>query len=329
MNYALVTGGAGFLGFHLCEKLLKEGYQVIAVDNYLTGQVENIQDLIKKYAPQFTFINADISLNLSSWEFHLPHFKFEKLQYVFHFASVASPHLFKKYSLEILAANSTGLLNAIHLADKFQARVIFASTSEIYGSEQQSSFAESNWGYVNSYGDRSCYDEAKRFGESLIFSSNQKNDTCHGLVRIFNTYGPRMRLDDERVIPHFITQALKNVPLTIHKRGLQTRSFCYVDDLIEGLFIYAKKGIKTPVNIGNDREISIFELAHLVNKILKKETCFTFQDERTDDPPTRRPNLSLASELLKPWASTTPIEEGLKRTSQYMKEKLFSLNTNI
>lgn len=321
MNCALVTGGAGFLGFHLCEKLLNDGFKVIAVDNLITGQIENIHYLSDKYSDNFIFINADITKTWDSWLPRILLFKVTELKYVFHFASVASPHLFRKYSLEIMEANSTGLQHAIHYADQFQARVIFASTSEIYGSEQQTAFSESHWGYVNSFGERSCYNEAKRFGEAIIFSSNQRNNTQHGLVRIFNTYGPRMRLDDERVIPYFIMQCLRRLPLSIHQKGLQTRSFCYVDDLIEAILIYTKADIKTPMNLGKDDEISILNLALLITKILNQEVSFIFKDPRTDDPTQRRPNLELALQLLNPWTPKVSLEIGIERTSQYLKEK--------
>lgn len=320
MKTAVVTGAAGFLGYHLCEKLLKENYHVIAVDNMITGQAQNIKTLQNNYADGFLFIKADVTDPWISWKNDIPAVWLENTNFVFHFASVASPHLFEKYSLEIIDANSMGLRNAISFADEYKAKVVFASTSEIYGSAPEIAFTEDNWGNVNSFGERSCYDESKRFGETLIFSSNKKKSTQHGLVRIFNTYGPHMNSLDERVIQQFLKQALQNKDITIYGDGNQTRSFCYVDDLINAIYLYAKKNISVPVNIGQDEEITIHQLALLIKKLFNKDVRIIFTANRSDDPKKRKPDLTKALKLLSPWKPTTRLEEGLIKTNQYIKE---------
>ncbi len=323
MKTALVTGGAGFLGFHLCEKLLTENFQVIAVDNFITGQLCNITELKKKYGDKFFFIEADITRPWQGWQKNLPSHFTENIQYIFHFASVAAPHLFRQHSLEILSANSVGLMNAVSFADGHQARLIFASTSEIYGSATSAAFQENNWGLVNSFGERSCYDESKRFGEAFIFSTNLKNSTNHGVVRIFNTYGPRMNPQDERVIQNVIKRALAGLPILIYGSGTQTRSFCFVSDLIDGIFSYAEKNLMVPVNLGNDEEISILNLIGLVEKLLNTELKIVHTSPRPDDPMTRKPEIGLGLKLLYPWKPNISLTDGLQKLINYLSNPEF------
>ncbi len=303
---ALVTGAAGFLGYHLCSRLLKEGYTVFGVDDICTGLDSNAEDLKKKGVQ---FFKADVSNDWSQWNRSLP----PSFDLVFHFASPASPPLYQKMQLKTLAVNSLGLYRALEFATAHNARLVFASTSEIYGSPQVSPQPESYWGNTNSFGARSCYDEAKRFGESLIYSYNQEKNTRHGLVRIFNTYGPNMNPNDGRVIINFLVQLKEGKALTVHGDGKQTRSFCYVDDLIEGIYRYAlKTDLAYPINLGNDKEFTILALAHEIQKLSPKKIEIEFVDRPVDDPPLRNPDLSLAKGILN-WSPKVPLLEGLKK----------------
>jgi nucleoside-diphosphate-sugar epimerase len=303
---ALVTGAAGFLGYHLCSRLLKEGYTVFGVDDICTGLDSNAEDLKKKGVQ---FFKADVSSDWSQWNGSLP----PSFDLVFHFASPASPPLYQKMQLKTLAVNSLGLYRALEFATAHNARLVFASTSEIYGSPQVSPQPESYWGNTNSFGARSCYDEAKRFGESLIYSYNQEKNTRHGLVRIFNTYGPNMNPNDGRVIINFLVQLKEGKALTVHGDGKQTRSFCYVDDLIEGIYRYAlKTDLAYPINLGNDKEFTILALAHEIQKLSPKKIEIEFIDRPIDDPPLRNPDLSLAKGILN-WSPKVPLLEGLKK----------------
>ncbi|MGZ3690423.1 MAG: NAD-dependent epimerase/dehydratase family protein, partial [Pseudobdellovibrio sp.] len=306
---------AGFLGSHLSEYYLKNDFTVYGLDNFCTGSESNI-DYLKKLSPHFHFFEKDVS---EHW-FDLP--RMEDLRYVFHFASPASPPHYQKLALETLWVNTTGLNHALHFADYHKARVVFASTSEIYGDPEFSPQPESYWGNVNSFGERSCYDEAKRFGEALIFSHNKKFMTHHGLVRIFNTYGPRMNPNDGRVVINFILQALQNVDLTVYGDGLQTRSFCYVDDLISGISKYADAELTFPVNIGNDREFNMLELADVVLKAVPSKSQLLFKDLPSDDPKKRRPDLSLAKKHLAGWQPSIALEDGVKRMADWLKAEL-------
>lgn len=303
---ALVTGAAGFLGFHLCSRLLKEGYSVFGVDDISTGLNSNAEELTKK-GVQFT--KVDVSNDWDQWATSLP----SSFELVFHFASPASPPLYQKMQLKTLAVNSLGLYRALEFATSHKARLVFASTSEVYGSPQVSPQPESYWGNTNSFGARSCYDEAKRFGEALIFSYNQEKNTRHGLVRIFNTYGPNMNPNDGRVIINFLVQLKEGKPLTVHGDGKQTRSFCYVDDLIEGIYRYAlKTDLAYPINLGNDKEFTILALAHEIQKLNPKKIEIEFVDRPVDDPPLRNPDLSLAKGVLD-WSPKVPLLDGLKK----------------
>jgi len=337
----LITGAAGFIGSHLCAAYLQDGYTVIGLDNYSTGTKENISYLEQNYNEQtnainsvkipetsrvtntkkFLFIEADIC-NFSVEDFN--HFlklnllNTKKIKYVFHFASPASPIHYNKLNLETLRVNSLGLQNALDMADVANARLVFASTSEIYGDPAEHPQPESYYGNVNSFGPRSCYNEAKRFGEALIYNHNQRKQTRHGLVRIFNTYGPRMQHDDGRVIPAFITSALANQPLVIHGDGQQTRSFCYIDDLIQGILLYADSAVCDPINLGNDTEISVFDLAKNIIELTHSKSAIEFYPASAEDPQRRRPDLEKAIDQLG-YRPQISLAIGLARTSDYLK----------
>lgn len=316
---ALITGGSGFIGSHLAEYFIRSNVPVICVDNFATGLRSNI-DYLKALMPTdlFTFAQADVCTDQSNWTKGLD---LSGLSHVFHFASPASPPHYQRLNLETMWVNSVGLNQCLILADQYKARVIFASTSEVYGDPSVFPQPEEYWGNVNSFGERSCYDEAKRFGESLIFSHNQRHATKHGLVRIFNTYGPRMNPNDGRVIINFLVQALQNQALTVYGDGKQTRSFCFVDDLVAGIIKYASSDITYPVNLGNDIEFSINELAAIVCDIFKEQNLKTiYKDLPADDPKQRRPDLRKAKELLKDWAPRVQLKEGLQQMIRWMKQ---------
>ncbi len=334
---AIVTGGAGFIGSHLCESLLARGLPVVSVDNYSTGLRENSEHLQKLRASQnFLSIEADV-IEPWSWQKQIPNEWFNKISHVFHFASPASPPLYQELAFSTLWVNTLGLKNALEFADSLApagsdrgARVIFASTSEIYGDPSVSPQPETFWGNVNSFGVRSCYDESKRFGEALIFTHNWKKNTRHGLVRIFNTYGPRMNPHDGRVVINFLVQALKNQPLTVYGDGHQTRSFCYIDDLADGILRYADSNLTEPVNLGNDTEFTVLQLAQTVQSLIrelsagsaKKELPIVFKPLPKDDPKQRRPDLARAREKLAPWQPNISLREGLERTYEWLSNNL-------
>lgn len=311
MTNIIVTGSAGFIGSNLCEYLLKKNYSVTGIDNYLTGQKRNTNFLLS-LSQNFTFHELDVSNPWPHVELFSPH-----THYIFHLASPASVKSFQRLPLQTLKSNSIGLMNALTLADSLNARLIFASTSEIYGSSTISPQNEAYWGNVNPYGERSSYDESKRFGESLIYSWNKINRTKHGIIRIFNTYGPRMHPEDDRAPNAFITHALKNETLYVYGDGKQTRSFCYIDDLIEGIMNYAKSDICYPINLGNDIETPIIELAQIILNLTKSTADIVFKDLPSDDPPKRCPDLSLAKKNIS-YKPKTSLEEGLKKTVTWL-----------
>lgn len=313
MKSVLITGAAGFIGSNLCEFYLKKNVRVIGFDNFSTGSHENVSYLQKKYSANFKFIEIDVC---NAW----PNFD-EEFDYIYHLASPASVKQYSKLSLETMWANSIGLKNALQFADNKKAQVIFTSTSEIYGSPLLSPQPETYWGNTNSFGERSCYNESKRFGESLIFSSNKKNKTTHKIARIFNAYGPGMNLNDDRVVITFFKQALKNLDITIYGNGSQTRSFCYIDDIVTGLDLLARSTITSPVNIGNDLEISIFELAVLIQLSTKSQSRIMLMDLPVDDPPQRCPDLTKARNELN-WSPTTNLNDGLNQFSHWLKTKI-------
>ena len=315
MSAVLITGSAGFIGTHLAEHYLKQGLNVIGMDNYLTGTRANTEYLKAEYKNRYSFIEQDAS---EPWTGLLNNNHTEKIKFVFHLASPASVKSYQKYPLETLKVNSVGLQNAIGFAETHEARLIFASTSEIYGSPLTSPQNENDWGIVNSFGERSCYDEAKRFGEALIYSSNKINQTQHGLVRIFNTYGPRMSPTDDRVPLTFVKSALTNNDLIVFGNGLQTRSFCYIDDLIRGLTSYADSTLTLPVNLGSDFEVTVLQLAEKVLKITGSKSKIIFAELPPDDPPQRRPDLQLAKQELN-YQPAIGLTEGINRLAEWLK----------
>jgi len=310
---SLVTGGAGFIGSHLCERLLKEGHEVICVDNLGSGDFENVRHLTPN--KKFRFIKHNIIEPLQLIE--------GKLDFIFHLASRASPKDYQKYPVETALSNSIGTDRMAKLALAKNAKLLFASTSEAYGEPKEHPQKESYWGNVNPIGVRSCYDESKRFGEALLMAYLREYNVDIKIVRIFNTYGPRMRLDDGRVIPNFVTQALNNKPITIYGDGSQTRSFCYVSDLVDGIIKMANSKEIGPKNLGNPKEFTILETAELIKKITNSKSEFTYLKLPKDDPTRRSPDISEARKLLS-WKPKIEFEEGLKPTIDYFKEKLKS-----
>ena len=300
MPTAVVTGGAGFLGSHLCEHLVAEGHRVVCVDNLETGSLQNVEHL---RGDAFTFVNHDLTRHLEIAE---------DVDFVFHLASPASPIDYLRLPLQTLKVGSYGTHNALGLAKWKRARFLLASTSEVYGDPAIHPQPETYWGNVNPIGPRGVYDEAKRYAEALTMAYHRQQgvDTC--VVRIFNTYGTRMRPNDGRAIPTFLRQALANEPLTVFGDGSQTRSFCYVDDLIRGLVLLAESGEHLPVNIGNPQELSLFELAESVIRVTGSKSEIVFEALPVDDPQVRQPDITRARQLLG-WEPQIGLEEGLKR----------------
>jgi dTDP-glucose 4,6-dehydratase len=307
MKRILITGGAGFLGSHLCDRFIKEGYHVIAMDNLITGDLRNIEHLFK--LPNFEFYHHDVSKFI-----HVP----GNLDYILHFASPASPIDYLKIPIQTLKVGSLGIHNCLGLARVKKARVLIASTSEVYGDPLVHPQNEDYWGHVNPVGPRGVYDEAKRFQEAMTMAYH----TYHGLetriVRIFNTYGPRMRLNDGRVLPAFIGQALRGEDLTIFGDGSQTRSFCYVDDLVEGIYRLLLSDYAQPVNVGNPSEITIKQFAEEIIKLTGTEQKIVYHPLPKDDPKQRQPDITRAKEILG-WEPKVSRAEGLKITYEYFK----------
>jgi len=303
----LVTGGAGFLGSHICDFLINRGDSVICVDDLSTGRPANIGHLLD--LPAFEFVNADVSVSL---EFDHP------VDVVAHFASPASPPDYHKRPLETLAVGSRGTENALRLAERYKARFVLASTSEVYGDPAVHPQHEDYWGNVNPVGPRSVYDEAKRFAEALTMAYRRTLGVNTGILRIFNTYGPRMRPHDGRVVTSFITQALNGDPLTIYGDGSQTRSFCYVDDLVRGIVAMIDSTEAGPVNLGNPRERTVSELAELVLAITGSSSSVEYHRLPVDDPTRRRPEIGKAQRGLG-WLPQVDAEEGLRRTVDWFR----------
>jgi dTDP-glucose 4,6-dehydratase len=307
MKRVLITGGAGFLGSHLCDRFIKEGCHVIAMDNLITGDLRNIEHLFK--LPNFEFYHHDVSKFV-----HVP----GSLDYILHFASPASPIDYLKIPIQTLKVGSLGTHNLLGLARAKGARILVASTSEVYGDPLVHPQKEDYWGNVNPVGPRGVYDEAKRFQEAITMAYH----TYHGLetriVRIFNTYGPRMRLDDGRVLPAFIGQALRGEDLTCFGDGSQTRSFCYVDDLVEGIYRLLLSDYASPVNIGNPSEITIKQFGEEIIKLTGTQQKLIYKPLPQDDPKQRQPDITLARQLLG-WEPKVSREEGLKITYEYFK----------
>ena len=301
----LVTGGAGFLGSHLCDRLLAEGHRVIAMDNLLTGNLANIAHL--RSDPKFEFIHHNVSnhIDLSG-----------PLDYIFHFASPASPIDYLELPIQTLKVGSLGTHNALGLAKAKGARLLLASTSEVYGDPLIHPQVESYWGNVNPIGPRGVYDEAKRFAEAIVMAYHRYHRLETRIVRIFNTYGPRMRPNDGRIVPAFCCQALKGEPMTVFGDGSQTRSFCYVSDLVEGIFRLMMSDCDTPVNIGNPRELSVLEFAVKIKELTKSDSPIIHKPLPVDDPKVRRPDISKAKSILG-WEPVMPLEDGLAKTIEY------------
>lgn len=303
----LITGAAGFLGSHLCDRFIREGYEVVGMDNLITGDLRNIEHLMK--LREFEFYHHDVSKFV-----HVP----GRIDYILHFASPASPIDYLKIPIQTLKVGSLGTHNLLGFARVKQARILVASTSEVYGDPTVHPQHEDYWGNVNPIGPRGVYDEAKRFQEAITMAYH----TYHGLetriVRIFNTYGPRMRLNDGRVLPAFIGQALRGEDLTVFGDGTQTRSFCYVDDLIEGIYRLLLSDYPYPVNIGNPAEITIREFGEEIIRLTGTSQKMVYKPLPKDDPKQRRPDITRARELLG-WEPTISREEGLKRTYAYFK----------
>ena len=301
MPTCLVTGGAGFLGSHLCEELLRRSNRVICVDNLETGSLANIEHLRD---PDFVHLNLDIVT---------PYFVDEPIDLVFHLASPASPIDYLRLPLHTLKVGSHGTHHTVGLAKHKRARFLLASTSEVYGDPQVHPQPESYWGHVNPIGPRGVYDEAKRYAEALTMAYHRQQGVDTAIVRIFNTFGPRMRPHDGRAIPTFLRQALQDKPLTVFGDGSQTRSFCYVDDLIRGLIALAESGYHTPVNIGNPREYTLLELAQVVVEVTGSRSEIVFEALPADDPQVRQPDIAQAREKLG-WEPEVDLQEGLRRT---------------
>lgn len=303
----LITGAAGFLGSHLCDRFIKEGFHVIGIDNLITGNLENIEHLFK--LEHFEFYHHDVTKFV-----HVP----GKLDYILHFASPASPIDYLKIPIQTLKVGSLGTHNLLGLAKEKNARILIASTSEVYGDPLVHPQSEDYYGNVNTIGPRGVYDEAKRFQESITMAYHRFHGLETRIVRIFNTYGPRMRLNDGRVIPAFMGQALRGEDLTIFGDGLQTRSFCYVDDQIEGIYRLLMSDYPLPVNIGNDDEITIKDFAEEIIKLTGTDQKIIYKELPIDDPMQRKPDISLAKKRLG-WEAKVSRSEGMKRTYDYFK----------
>jgi len=306
---ALVTGGAGFLGSHLCEALLADGYRVIAADNLLTGRVANIEHLRNDAA--FEFVEADVCQPLTCGE----------VDYVFHFASPASPVDYAVHGIPTLRVGSYGTFECLETTKRYGAKFLMASTSECYGDPLVHPQPESYWGHVNPVGPRSVYDEAKRFSEAVTTAYRRYHNVNTRIVRIFNTYGPRMQINDGRVIPNFMWQALRGEPLTVYGDGSQTRSFCYVSDEIEGIMRLAKSEEPGPVNIGNPVEFTILECANQVIATTSSKSTIRYEPLPQDDPKQRQPDISKAKRLLG-WEPEVGLEDGLKRSLDYFRAEV-------
>src|SRR6516165_6183368 len=304
---SVVTGAAGFLGSHLTDLLIARGHKVIGIDNFVTGSVDNIAHLGGN--PNFKFIQQDVT------EFI---FLDCPVDYVWHFASPASPVDYLELPIQTLKVGSLGTHKALGLAKNKGARFLIASTSEIYGDPHVHPQPEEYWGNVNTIGPRGCYDEAKRFAEAMTMAYNKEHDVQTRIVRIFNTYGPRMRLNDGRVVPAFISQALKNKPLTVFGKGNQTRSFCYVSDLIEGIYRLMNSSQDLPVNIGNPHELTVFEFAKEIIRATGSRSRISFEPLPQDDPKQRRPDITKARKLLG-WEPKVPLNRGLTDTISYFR----------
>ena len=322
----MVTGGAGFLGSHLCDRLLAEGHDVICLDNLITGRKENFQHLLAN--PHFRFVLHDVTrpidlpalLASTSGE---PSFAMRSLNYLLHFASPASPKDYARHPIHTLKVGALGTYHALGLAKAHGSVFLLASTSEIYGDPEVSPQPEKYWGHVNPIGPRSVYDEAKRFAEAISMAYRREHGVKVRIVRIFNTYGERMRLEDGRALPNFMVQALQGQPLTIYGKGSQTRSLCYVSDLVEGLYRLLMSNETGPVNLGNPEEVSIRQLAEAIIRATGSKSSLVFEPLPEDDPQRRQPDITSAREKLG-WAPRVNLEQGLAKTLPYFQSSLLN-----
>jgi len=312
MPRTLITGGAGFLGSHLCDRFIEEGHEVICMDNLITGSTANIEHLFELGQDRFRFIEYDVTDYI--------HVNGE-LDYVLHFASPAAPDDYLRLPIQTLKVGALGTHKALGLAKAKDARLLLASTSEVYGDPQVHPQPEDYWGNVNPIGQRGVYDEAKRFAEALAMAYNRYHGVETRIVRIFNTYGPRMRIDDGRALPTFMSQALRGDPLTVYGDGSQTRAFCYVDDLVEGIYRLLMSEEGRPVNIGNPDEITIQEFAEEIIEVTGSDSPITHEELPEDDPEVRQPDISRAKEVLD-WEPTVDRREGLRRTLDYFRKNV-------
>ena len=306
----LVTGGAGFLGSHLCERLLNEGHDVVCLDNYFTGQKQNVVHLLKH--PYFELVRHDVTM---------PYYV--EVDEIYNLACPASPIHYQFNPIKTVKTSVMGAINMLGLAKRVKAKVLQASTSEVYGDPEIHPQTEEYWGHVNPIGERACYDEGKRAAETLFVNYHKQNKVRIKIVRIFNTFGPRMHPNDGRVVSNFIVQALQNKDITMYGDGTQTRSFCYVDDMVEGLIKMMNTGdeITGPINIGNPGEFTILELAEKIIRLTGSKSKVVFMPLPSDDPMQRKPDISKAREILD-WEPKYPLEEGLVKTIQYFRETL-------
>lgn len=311
----LLSGAAGFIGSHLLDRLLREGYTVVGVDNFITGQAKNLSHL--EMGDRFQFVEADVTGDRFVAEMSA-HGSFD---FVLHLASLASPKDYLAYPLETLESGSTGTRNLLEVARRFDARFLVTSTSECYGDPLEHPQRESYWGNVNPIGMRSCYDESKRYAEAITMAYHRKFGLKTNIARIFNTYGPRMKLDDGRVVPAFLSQALNGQPLSVFGDGTQTRSFCYVDDMVEGLFRLMHCDEREPVNLGNPEEITLLEFARRIQALLGTTSPLEFHPLPQDDPTRRQPDIAKARRVLD-WGPTVGLEDGLRETVAYFSSRM-------
>jgi dTDP-glucose 4,6-dehydratase len=311
MARILVTGGAGFIGSHLCERLLREGNDVICIDNFLTGSPDNIAPFLGH--ERFQFIKLDITNFI-----YVP----GKLDAILHFASPASPIDYLELPIQTLKVGALGTHKVLGLAKEKKARILLASTSEVYGDPLVHPQKEDYWGNVNPIGPRGVYDEAKRFAEAITMAYQRTHGVETRIVRIFNTFGPRMRKEDGRVVPNFIAQALRGEDVTVYGDGAQTRSFCYVTDLVEGILRLLWSDYPTPVNIGNPREMTVLQFAKLIIELVGSKSTIVHKPLPVDDPKVRQPDITLARRVLNDWQPVVPVEEGLKRTIEYFQGRM-------
>lgn len=317
----LVTGGSGFLGSHLCDRLIAEGHQVICLDNLICGRIENIGHLLAH--PHFRFVQYDVTRPIDLPALFEkpagpPSFRPRRLSYVLHFASPASPKDYARLPIHTLKVGALGTYHALGLAKAQRSVFLLASTSEVYGDPEMSPQPEKYWGHVNPIGPRSVYDEAKRYAEAISMAYCREHGVKVRIARIFNTYGERMRIDDGRALPNFMAQALQNQPLTVYGNGSQTRSLCYVSDLVEGLYRLLLSNETGPINLGNPEEVSILQLAEAVIRVTQSESRIVFEPLPVDDPQRRQPDITAAREKLG-WCPQVCLEKGLVKTLPYFK----------